>query len=80
MVNAVNEVYMNRKQTVGVRLPVPWVEKLKAMSEETGFSQSDLLLEAIACYLGKDGLIGDRLGRLERDVSELKRKLAGLSQ
>jgi predicted DNA-binding protein len=68
------------KQNVGVRLPVPWIEKLKALSEQTGLTPTELLTEAIGNYLGEDvSGVGDRLQKLEREVNELKRKLLNLA-
>lgn len=68
------------KETVGVRLPTDWIEQLKSLSDETGLSQTDLLLEAIGVYLGKDvSGVCDRIQHLERDVDQLKKRLSNLA-
>lgn len=68
------------KETVGVRLPTDWIEQLKTLSEETGLTQTELLMEAIGNYLGKDiSGVCDRIQRLERDVDQLKKRLLNLA-
>lgn len=68
------------KEMVGVRLPADWIEQLRRLSEETGLSQTELMMEAIGSYLGKDvSGICDRIQRLERDVDQLKKRLLNLA-
>lgn len=72
---------MSAKQTIGVRLPDTWVEKLKGLADETGVPVSALLTEAVGRYLEEDvSGVCDRLTRVEREVSDIKRRMLNLAQ
>ena len=62
---------------VGTRVPPAWVEQLQAIAQETGKSQSEIIYEAIAAYLGKTDAnsvssMNKRLTALEKKLQNLK--------
>ncbi|MBW4490762.1 MAG: ribbon-helix-helix domain-containing protein [Trichocoleus desertorum ATA4-8-CV12] len=68
------------KQMVGARVPELWVSKLKALSETTGLSQTELIYQAIGQYLSEDvSTVGDRLSTIEGEVSSIKQRLGKLT-
>ncbi|MEP0873201.1 ribbon-helix-helix domain-containing protein [Trichocoleus desertorum AS-A10] len=68
------------KQMIGARVPELWVSKLKALSETTGLSQTELIYQAIGQYLGEDvTTVGDRLQTLEGEVTAIKQRLGKLT-
>lgn len=61
---------------VGARIPHSWKSQLQVLCQEAGKSESELVQEAIAAYLGKtdvDSLTSmqKRLGALERQYKKL---------
>ena len=64
------------KQVIGARVPKLWMSKLKAFSETTGLSQTELIYSAIGQYLGEDvATVGDRLPTIEGEVTAIKPQL-----
>lgn len=67
------------KRNVTARIPENIHQNLTTLIEVTGRSQSELINEAIAQYLGEEvETVGDRLANLEREVDGLKRQQQGL--
>jgi hypothetical protein len=68
------------KQMVGARVPELWMSKIKALSETTGLSQTELIYQAIGQYLGEDvATVGDRLSTIEGEVTAIKQRLGKLT-
>lgn len=64
------------KAMVGARIPKAWVEKLKALSEATGRSQTDLIVEAISRFLDEEvDTMSDRLLSVEQEIHVLHQHL-----
>jgi predicted DNA-binding protein len=61
---------MAKDPMVGARIPQEYINELDALSQATGRSRSQIILEAVEAYLGKES--GDRvqseLAALKRDV------------
>ncbi|MEC4887696.1 MAG: ribbon-helix-helix domain-containing protein [Scytonema sp. PMC 1070.18] len=69
---------MAQKTTVGVRLPQDYLEEIDAICQATGKSRSDVLLEAVAAYIGKEltsGSVQSTLEQLQSRVDLLEKKL-----
>lgn len=49
---------MAESPTVGVRIPPEWLEEINALCEHTGKTKTQIMLEALAQYLGKNTLVG----------------------
>lgn len=65
---------------VTVRVPVEYLEKLKDLAAPADKSLTDVVLEAIAAYLGEDReTVPARLDAIETEVKELRGKLRSLA-
>lgn len=71
---------MTEKTSVGVRLPLEYLEEIDGIAETTGRSRSQIMVEAVEIYLGKtpsDGVKSDlenlreRINVLEKAVEFL---------
>ena len=49
---------MAESPTVGVRIPSEWLEEINTLCEQTGKTKTQIMLEALAQYLGKNTVIG----------------------
>ena len=49
---------MAESPTIGVRIPSEWLEEINALCERTGKTKTQILLEALAQYLGKTTVAG----------------------
>jgi predicted transcriptional regulator len=49
---------MAESPTVGVRIPSEWLEEINALCEQTGKTKTQIMLEALAQYLGKNTVVG----------------------
>ncbi len=60
---------------VGARIPQDYINELDAICEATGRSRSQVILEAIEVYLGKesDDTVESELAALKREVEALKK-------
>lgn len=63
---------------VGARVPHPWKDQIDGITQATGKSESDILREALAQYLGRTDL--DSVDSLMKRVATLERQLKKLSQ
>ena len=65
-----------QKPMVGARIPHSWKEQLQGVCLETGKTESELVQEAIAQYLGRTDVtsvvsLGKRVAALERQYQKL---------
>jgi len=65
-----------QKPMVGARVPHSWKDQIQSICNETGKSESEVVQEAIAAYLGKTDVesitsMSKRLGALERQYKKL---------
>ena len=60
---------------VGARIPQDYINELDAICEATGRSRSQVILEAIEVYLGKES--GDTV---ESELADLKREVEALKK
>ena len=67
---------MAKDPMVGARIPQEYIEEIDALSQATGRSRSQIILEAVEAYLGKEsgGNVQSELAALRRDVEDLKKK------
>ncbi|HAZ47024.1 MAG TPA: hypothetical protein DDW76_15500 [Cyanobacteria bacterium UBA11369] len=63
-------------RTGGARIPQEYIDEIDALSQATGRSRSQIILEAVEAYLGKEssGSLLSELAALRRDVEALKKK------
>ena len=67
-----------QKPMVGARVLHTWKDQILDISQETGKSESEVVQEALAQYLGRTDL--DSVESLMRWVATLERQLKKLSQ
>jgi len=67
-----------QKPMVGARVPHTWKDQILDISQETGKSESEVVQEALAQYLGRTDL--DSVESLMKRVATLERQLKKLSQ
>ncbi|MBD1889702.1 ribbon-helix-helix domain-containing protein [Coleofasciculus sp. FACHB-SPT9] len=67
---------MAKDPMVGARIPQEYIDEIDALSQATGRSRSQIILEAVEAYLGKEsgGNVQSELAALRRDVEALKKK------
>jgi metal-responsive CopG/Arc/MetJ family transcriptional regulator len=67
---------MAQKTTVGVRLPQDYLDAIDEICQSTGLSRTDVLLEAVATYIGKTppARITSTLEELQLRVETLEKK------
>jgi len=63
---------------VGARVPHPWKDQIEDICSETGKSESEVVQEAIAQYLGRTDL--NSVESLMKRVSTVERQLKKLAQ
>lgn len=63
---------------VGARVPHSWKNQIEGITQETGKSESDIIREAIAQYLGQTDL--NSVESLMKRVANLERQLKKLAQ
>jgi len=63
---------------VGARVPHPWKDQIEDICNETGKSESEVVQEAIAQYLGRTDL--NSVESLMKRVSTVERQLKKLAQ
>ncbi len=63
---------------VAGRIPAAWMSQIEAIQAETGQSQSEVVREAIAQYLGKTD--PDAVASIARRLSKLERQYTKLAQ
>jgi len=66
---------MAESPTVGVRIPSEWLEEINALCEQTGKTKTQIMLEALAQYLGKNTVIG-----INADLGEIRTLLENHEQ
>lgn len=68
---------MAESPTVGVRIPSEWLEEINALCEQTGKTKTQIMLEALAQYLGKTTVsgIGAELEEVRTLLREHERRL-----
>ncbi|MFB2976458.1 ribbon-helix-helix protein, CopG family [Microseira sp. BLCC-F43] len=49
---------MAESPTIGVRIPPEWLEEINALCKQTGKTKTQVILEALAQYLGKNTVVG----------------------
>ena len=66
---------MPKDPMIGARIPQDYINELDAICEATGRSRSQVILEAIEVYLGKesDDTVESELAALKREVEALKK-------
>ena len=65
-----------KKPLIAGRIPAAWMSQIEEIQQETGQSQSEVVQEAIAQYLGKTDpssvqSMARRLSKLERQYTKL---------
>ena len=63
---------------VGARVPHPWKDQIDGITQATGKSESEIVREALAQYLGRTDL--DSVESLMKRVATLERQIKKLSQ
>ena len=63
---------------VGARVPHPWKDQMEGITQETGKSESEIVREVLAQYLGHIDL--NSVESLMKRVATLERQLKKLSQ
>lgn len=63
---------------VGARVPHPWKDQIEDICNETGKSESEVVQEALAQYLGRNDL--NSVESLMKRVSTVERQLKKLAQ
>ncbi len=66
---------MPESPTVGVRIPSEWLEEINALCEQTGKTKTQIMLEALAQYLGKNTVVG-----INADLGEIRTLLENHEQ
>jgi predicted transcriptional regulator len=66
---------MAESPTVGVRIPSEWLEEINALCEQTGKTKTQIMLEALAQYLGKNTVVG-----INADLGEIRTLLENHEQ
>ena len=66
---------MAESPTVGVRIPSEWLEEINALCEQTGKTKTQIMLEALALYLGKNTVVG-----INADLGEIRTLLENHEQ
>lgn len=66
----------NQKPMVGTRIPQVWVEQIQAIAQETGKTQSQVVYEAIASYLGQTDV--NSVSAMNVRITSLEKKLQNL--
>jgi metal-responsive CopG/Arc/MetJ family transcriptional regulator len=66
---------MPKDPMIGARIPQDYINELDAICEATGRSRSQVILEAIEVYLGKepDDTVESELAALRQEVEALKK-------
>ena len=66
---------MPKDPMIGARIPQDYINELDAICEATGRSRSQVILEAIEVYLGKesDDTVESELAALKQEVEALKK-------
>ena len=66
---------MPKDPMVGARVPQDYINELDAICEATGRSRSQIILEAIEVYLGKESgdTVESELAALRQEVEALKK-------
>jgi metal-responsive CopG/Arc/MetJ family transcriptional regulator len=66
---------MPKDPMIGARIPQDYINELDAICEATGRSRSQVILEAIEVYLGKesDDTVESQLAALKQEVEALKK-------
>ncbi len=67
-----------QKPMVGARVPHAWKDEIQGICTETGKSESEVVQEAIAQYLGRNDL--NSVESLMKRVSTVERQLKKLAQ
>ena len=67
-----------QKPMVGARVPHPWKDQIEDICNETGKSESEVVQEALAQYLGRNDL--NSVESLMKRVSTVERQLKKLAQ
>ncbi|KAM3112797.1 hypothetical protein [Phormidesmis sp. 146-33] len=67
-----------QKPMIGARVPHAWKDQIEDICSETGKSESEVVQEAIAQYLGRTDL--DSVESLMKRVAILERQLKKLAQ
>lgn len=49
---------MAESPIVGVRIPPEWLEEINELCKQTGKTKTQVILEALAQYLGKNTVVG----------------------
>jgi predicted transcriptional regulator len=75
-----SKVETSPRPGVGAKIPHELYNELQRVKEATGKSESQLLNEAIAAYLGiaSPATIPDRLSQVEASLAELQAEVKGL--
>ena len=66
---------MAESPTVGGRIPSEWLEEINALCEQTGKTKTQIMLEALAQYLGKNTVVG-----INADLGEIRTLLENHEQ
>ena len=63
-----------KKAQISIRMPHSLLAQLNGYAEKSGLSKTEVVVRAIANYLGCDGdaSLRQRMGEVERRVSELE--------
>ena len=70
---------MAKDPMVGARMPQEYIDEIDAICQATGRSRSQIILEAVKGYLGKEsGGVESELATLRREVEALKKKTGQL--
>ena len=66
---------MPKDPMIGARIPQDYINELDAICEATGRSRSQVILEAIEVYLGKESgnTVESELAALKQEVEALKK-------
>jgi predicted transcriptional regulator len=66
---------MPKDPMVGARVPQDYINEIDAICEATGRSRSQVILEAIEVYLGKESgdTVESQLAALQQEVEALKK-------
>jgi predicted DNA-binding protein len=62
----------NQKPMIGARVPLEWKQQISGICQESGKSESEVVQEAIAAYLGKTTIAS--VESMSRRVAALERK------
>lgn len=66
---------MAESPTIGVRIPPEWLEEINALCKQTGKTKTQVILEALAQYLGKNTVVG-----INADLETIRNELRNHDQ